>query len=471
MRPLQIFTLAVSWLSFGPALTAAPERPNVIIIYADDLGWGDLGCYGNPSIRTPNLDSMAARGMRFTDFYSAAEVCTPSRAALLTGRYPVRNGMCHDKFRVLRNNSLGGLPKDEMTLPKILKKQGYDTGCVGKWHLGHRPEHLPPNHGFDSYFGMPFSNDMMPSPDAPKGRTKMFEENNAYWRTPLIRDLEVVDERPDQRQLTRLYTEESLKFINAHKERPFFLYLAHSFPHVPLFASEAFRGKSRGGIYGDVVEEIDWSVGKIVQELRQLKLEQNTLIVFSSDNGPWTLFDNHGGSAGPLREGKGSTWEGGMRVPGLFVWPGHIPEGTVQRQLASTMDVFATVAKVAGAQLPRDRSIDGQDISPLLFQKDATPEHTPFFYYRGSRLFAVRMGEWKAHFITQSGYGGDAAVLHDVPLLFHLGEDPGERWNRADKHPEILASMREAVSRHQEGITPVPSQLVETEPKKTDSTR
>lgn len=468
MRTLQTFTLVISLLSFVPAVKAAPERPNVIIIYADDLGWGDLGCYGNPSIRTPNLDAMATRGMRFTDFYSAAEVCTPSRAALLTGRYPVRNGMCHDKFRVLRNNSVGGLPKNEVTLPKLLKKQGYDTGCVGKWHLGHRPEHLPPNHGFDSYFGMPFSNDMMPASDAPKGRSKMFEENNAYWRTPLVRGLEVVDEKPDQRQLTRLYTEESLKFINAHKEHPFFLYLAHSFPHVPLFASEAFRGKSRGGIYGDVVEEIDWSVGKIVQELRQLKLEQNTLIVFSSDNGPWTLFDSHGGSAGPLREGKGSTWEGGMRVPGLFVWPGHIPEGTVQRQMASTMDVFTTVAQLAGAQVPVDRSIDGADISPLLFKKDATPAHDPFFYYRGSRLFAVRIGEWKAHFITQSGYGGDDPIQHEVPLLFHLGEDPGERWNRADKHPEIVAAMREAVSRHQKGLSPAPSQLVETEPKKAD---
>ena len=237
-----------------PSQTVAaknPTQPNVIVIYADDLGWGDLGCYGSPTIRTPNLDRMAAEGMRFTDFYSAAEVCTPSRAALLTGRYPVRSGMCHDQFRVLRNNSKNGLPKDEVTLASILKTQGYRTACVGKWHLGHRKEHLPPNHGFEQYFGLPFSNDMMPAPDAPKGREKLYLEENALWRTPLIRGVEVVEEQPDQKQLTRRYTEESVKFISENREKPFFLYLAHTFPHVPLFASESFRGKSRAGIYGD----------------------------------------------------------------------------------------------------------------------------------------------------------------------------------------------------------------------------
>jgi arylsulfatase A len=459
---LTAFLLAAIW--FACATGQAAERPpNIIVIYADDLGWGDLGCYGNPSIRTPHLDTMAREGMRFTDFYSAAEVCTPSRAALLTGRYPVRNGMCHDKFRVLRNNSKGGLPKDEVTLPSLLKSRGYTTGCIGKWHLGHRPEHLPPRHGFDFYFGMPFSNDMMPAADAPKGRGKMFEENNAYWRTPLIRGLEVVDSQPDQRQLTRLYTEASLQFIHSHRSEPFFLYLAHSFPHVPLFASADFRGKSRGGIYGDVVEELDWSVGQVLGELRKLGLAENTLVVFSSDNGPWTLFDHHGGSAGPLREGKGSTWEGGMRVPGIFLWPGHIPAGVIQHKMASTMDVYVTAAKIAGAHLPSDRKIDGRDITPLLFAQKPAIEPEPFFYYRGSQLFAVRIGEWKAHLITQSGYGGDKAEAHDPPLLFHLGEDPGERWNRADKYPEILTRVREAVALHQKELLPAPSQLVDTE--------
>lgn len=462
---LKLFlTFACAVLAAGAQQShAVEERPNVIIIYADDLGWGDLGCYGNPSIRTPNLDSMAAHGMRFTDFYSAAEVCTPSRAALLTGRYPIRSGMCHDKFRVLRNNSLGGLPKSEQTLPALLKTRGYATGCVGKWHLGHRPEHLPPQHGFDFYFGMPFSNDMMPAPDAPKGRGKIFEENTDYWRTPLIRGLDVVEEKPDQRQLTRRYTEESVQFIKTHQERPFFLYLAHTFPHVPLFASAGFRGKSRGGIYGDVVEEIDWSVGRIMEQLRELGLEKKTLVIFSSDNGPWTLFENHGGSAGPLREGKGSTWEGGMRVPGIFQWRGKIPEGMVQQEMASTMDVFTTVVKLAGAELPKDRPIDGVDISAVLFGKKESPAREAFFYYRGAQLFAARIGDWKAHFFTRSGYGSDSAVQHEVPLLYDLGEDPGEHWDKAAKNPGIIAQFREAVARHQRNLDAPDSQLIETE--------
>jgi len=453
-------------LLLTPSQTVAaknPTQPNVIVIYADDLGWGDLGCYGSPTIRTPNLDRMAAEGMRFTDFYSAAEVCTPSRAALLTGRYPVRSGMCHDQFRVLRNHSKNGLPKDEVTLASILKTQGYRTACVGKWHLGHRKEHLPPNHGFEQYFGLPFSNDMMPAPDAPKGREKLYLEENALWRTPLIRGVEVIEEQPDQKQLTRRYTEESVKFISENREKPFFLYLAHTFPHVPLFASESFRGKSRAGIYGDVVEEIDWSVGQVLAALQREGLRENTLVVFSSDNGPWTLFDSHGGSAGPLREGKGSTWEGGMRVPGIFWWSGRIPAGKVQNELATTMDVFTTVTHLAGGTLPKERQIDGADISPLLFGTGHMENREPFFYYRGSQLYAVRIGLWKAHFTTRSSYGPDKPEAHDPPLLYHLGEDAGEHWDRAAKHPEVISQMRKAVAEHVAKLTPAPSQLIETE--------
>ena len=463
--PLLLFiTLVLVLAGSCPCPAAARDgKPNVIVIYADDLGWGDLGCYGSPTISTPHLNRMAAQGMRFTDFYSAAEVCTPSRAALLTGRYPVRNGMCHETYRVLRRNSKGGLPKSEVTLASVLKQQGYRTGCVGKWHLGHLKEHLPPNHGFEEYFGMPFSNDMMPAPDAPKGREKMFFEDTSLWRTPLIRGLDVIEEKPDQRQLTKRYTEESLKFIEKNKDQPFFLYLAHTFPHVPLFASEAFKDRSRAGLYGDVVEEIDWSVGQILDGLVRLGIDNNTLVVFSSDNGPWTLFDSHGGSAGPLREGKGSTWEGGMRVPGIFWWPSRIASGITRHETASTMDVFTTVTKLAGATPPQDRVIDGRDIAPLLFGSDRAPSDDPFFYYRGPDLYAVRIGLWKAHFITRSSYGPDKPAPHDPPLLFHLGEDPGERWDRAAKYPEVIERMRQAVAKHRANLVPAASQLIETE--------
>ncbi|MFM2096376.1 MAG: hypothetical protein RIS70_3500 [Planctomycetota bacterium] len=444
------------------AASATVERPpNVVIIYADDLGYGDLSCYGHPTIHTPNLDRMAAEGMRFTNFYSAAEVCTPSRTALLTGRYPVRSGMCHDQFRVLRASAKGGLPKNEVTLAELLKLQGYATGMVGKWHLGHLPEHLPPHHGFDSYFGLPYSNDMQPAPDAPQGRGKFFQENNDFWRTPLIRDLAIVESHPDQRQLTRRYTEEAQRFIQAHKDRPFFLYIAHTFPHVPLFASESFRGRSRAGIYGDVVEELDWSVGQVLQSLRDAGVERQTMVVFSSDNGPWLIFDQHGGSAGLLREGKGSTWEGGMRVPSIAWWPGRIPAGFVQREIATTMDVFTTCAKLGGAAPPQDRIIDGLDIRPLLFNEGPV-EREAFIYYRGATLYAARLGMWKAHFITRSAYGPDKPETHDPPLLFHLGEDPGERFNRAKEHPEVLVQIRQAVERHRATVDAAPSQLVET---------
>jgi arylsulfatase A-like enzyme len=439
---------------------AAETRPNFIVIYADDLGYGDLGCYGHPMIRTPHLDRMAAEGMRFTQFYSAAEVCTPSRAALLTGRYPIRNGMCHSQFRVLRNNAAGGLPREESTLAEVLKQRGYATGMVGKWHLGHLPEHLPPHHGFDEYFGMPYSNDMQPAPDAPKGREKFFAENPDYWRTPLIRGTNIIEPRPDQRLLTRRYTEEAVRFIRAHKRGPFFLYFAHTFPHVPLFASAEFRGKSPAGFYGDVIEELDWSVGQVLDAVRAQGLAKRTLVVFSSDNGPWLIFNHHGGSAGPLREGKGSTWEGGMRVPGIFWWPGRIPAGVVQREVAATLDVLPTFARLAGAPLP-PVTLDGVDISPLLLGKGRV-ERDAFFYYRGDELFAARQGEWKAHFITRSGYGPDKPETHNPPLLFHLGEDVGERFDRAAEHPEVLERITQAVQRHRATLQPARSQLVET---------
>ncbi len=436
---------------------AATLRPNVVVILADDLGYGDLGCYGHPTLRTPRLDRMAAEGQRWTNFYSAAPVCTPSRAALLTGRLPIRNGMCHDGRRVLFPNSAGGLPREETTLAEALKAAGYATACIGKWHLGHLPQYLPTSRGFDSYFGIPYSNDMDRVADAPRGREALVHAKIEYFRCPILRDRQLVERPADQRTITRRYTDEAIRAIRANRDRPFFVYLAHNFPHVPLFASPEFAGRSQRGLYGDVVEEIDAGVGRILDTLRELKLDRRTLVIFSSDNGPWLLFDQHGGSAGLLREGKGSTWEGGMREPALFWWPGRIKPGVVT-DLGSLLDVFPTCVALAGGKLPADRVLDGVDLSPALLGTGPSPRQAMFFY-RDTKLYAVRQGAWKAHFVTRSGYGPDKPAAHDPPLVFHLGEDPGEKFNVAKDHPEVIAALGKLAAEHRAGITPVPSQL------------
>lgn len=304
--------LAALALAAGAGAAPAAERPpNVVVVLCDDLGYGDLGCYGHPTVRTPNLDRMAAEGMKFTDFYSAAPVCTPSRAALLTGRLPLRSGMTSDARRVLFPDSAGGLPDTEVTLAEVLKGRGYATACIGKWHLGHLPQYLPTRHGFDSYFGLPYSNDMDRVADrSPKGREAFWQPKIEYWNVPLMRDDKIVERPADQHTLTRRYTEEAVKFVGANRDRPFFLYLAHTMAHVPLFASAGFAGKSPRGLYGDAVEELDWSVGEVLKAVRAAGIETTTWVTFTSDNGPWLTFREHGGSAGLLREGKGSTWEG-----------------------------------------------------------------------------------------------------------------------------------------------------------------
>ena len=451
-------------LVFGFCLARADEQPNIVIIYADDLGYGDLGCYGHPAIRTPNLDRMAAEGMRFTDFYSAGEVCTPSRAALLTGRYPIRSGMCDYQRRVLLRRSKGHLPADEITLAELLKERGYATGLIGKWHLGvwsNNPEGHPSKHGFDTFFGLPHSNDMDPAPGAPKAARKRLDQDNAWWNSPLYRGTELVEQPVDQSTLTRRYTEEAVKYIRDHKEKPFFLYYAHTFPHIPLFASERFRGKSAAGVYGDVIEELDWSVGEVIGALKREGLEKKTIVIFSSDNGPWTSMEKAGGSAGPLREGKGSTWEGGMRVPAIAWWPGKVPAGVVQHEVATTMDLFVTFTRLAGASTPSDRPIDGVDVSPLLFGNGKV-ERGAYFYYRGEQLYAARLGPWKAHFITRSGYGSDPAESHDPPLLYNLGEDPGEKHRvPANEQSEIVSRIMNSVAVHRADLKPARSQLLE----------
>jgi arylsulfatase A-like enzyme len=457
MRRTVLIAVAATLTAAAPAVAA--DKPNVVIILADDLGYGDLGCYGHPTIRTPNLDRMAAEGLKFTNFYVAAPVCTPSRAALLTGRLPVRSGMCSDARRVLFPDSAGGLPASEVTLADVLKGQGYATACVGKWHLGHLPEYLPTRHGFDSYFGLPYSNDMDRRVNAsPKGKAAFADPKAEYWNVPLMRN-DKAEERPaDQHTLTGRYTQEAVTFIKANKDKPFFLYLAQTMPHVPLFASKDFAGKSPRGLYGDVVEELDWSVGRVLQALRDEKRDRKTLVFFTSDNGPWLSYGEQGGSAGLLREGKGSTWEGGMREPGIAWCPGTVPAGATTQEMACTMDLFVTAIRLAGGKVPDGRPIDGLDITPVLTGRGESPRDTMFFY-RDTKLYAVRHGPWKAHLVTQSGYGKDGPAEHDPPQLYHLGRDPGEKADVAKDHPEVIADIRAVVARHREGLTPGEPQL------------
>ncbi|WP_414662581.1 sulfatase-like hydrolase/transferase [Horticoccus sp. 23ND18S-11] len=455
-RPAQPFAYASATLPSTTPKRAEPTPPNIVVIYADDLGYGDLGCYGSPTIRTPHLDRLAAEGMRFTDFYSAAEVCTPSRAALLTGRYPPRSGMAGAR-RVLFPNSAGGLPASEVTLAEALKPRGYATAHIGKWHLGIHAGSRPNDQGFDLSFGLPYSNDMDARPDLPRGSAMSATPPADGWNVALLRNGEVVERPVDQSALTARYTAEAVKFIQENRARPFFLYFAHTFPHVPLFASPAFRGRSRGGIYGDTVEELDASVGEVVAALKAAGVAERTLVIFSSDNGPWLTQKTQGGSAGLLREGKGSTWEGGMRVPGIVWMPGKIGPA-VTSQPASTLDIFSTALALAGAPRPADRVLDGRDLAPVLFRQQTLPPQ-PFIYYRGETLMAVRLREWKLHFHTQAGYGEPAAKAHEPPLLFDLGRDPGERFDVAADHPEIVAELKAAAAAHTATMAMAPTQL------------
>ncbi len=439
----------------------AKNKPNIIIIFADDLGYGDLSCYGHPTIITPNLDRMAVEGQKWTSFYVAASVCTPSRAGLLTGRYPIRSGMCSNKQRVLFPNSTGGIPADEITIAEQLKKSGYATAAIGKWHLGHKKQFLPTNNGFDSYFGIPYSNDMSRANAEGLSRKEIFwHPKNEYFDVPILKDEEEVERPANQHTLTKRYNEAAVKFIRENKDEPFFLYLAHSLPHVPLYASSDFIGKSKRGLYGDVLQEIDHGVGEILKTLNELGLDENTLVIFTSDNGPWLSYDDHGGSAGLLRDGKGTTWEGGMRVPGIFWWPDRIKPKVVT-EIGSTLDLFTTISTLAGVELPTDRIIDGIDMGPVLFGT-ANSTRDNIIYYRGSTVFAARKGAYKLHYITQTAYVNDTKkTIHDQPLLYNLDVDPSEKYNIAEEHPEIINEINEMVKNHKNSVKPVKDQLAE----------
>ncbi|UCG49818.1 MAG: sulfatase, partial [Phycisphaerales bacterium] len=405
--------------------------------------------FGAEGYKTPNLDRMAAEGVRFTDFYAAAASCTPSRAALMTGCYPQRVSLP----RVIGPAAEIGISADEQTIAEVLKPLGYATACFGKWHLGHHPEFLPMRHGFDEYFGLPYSNDMWPH----------HPTSRRYPDLPLVEGERVIEYNPDQTKLTTWYTERAVRFIEKSKDRPFFLYLPHSMPHVPLFVSEKFRGKSERGLYGDVIMEIDWSVGQILSTLKRLDLDEKTLVIFCSDNGPWLSYGDHAGSAGPLREGKGTTFDGGQREPTLMRWPGRIPAGTICRQPASTMDVLPTLAHLAGAEPPKNR-IDGKDIWPLMSgQEGAKSPQEAFFYYSGWELQAVRSGNWKLHLPhnyrtlagRKGGTGGQPAKYEQGKIglaLFDLEKDIAEKHDVSAEHPDVVRRLSALAERMREDL-------------------
>jgi len=440
------------------AVVSAQTRtpPNIVIILADDLGYGDLGSFGSPNIRTPRLDAMAAEGQKWTNFY-VQPVCSPSRAALLTGRLPIRSGMygiaTGTAPKVLRDNAAQGLPPDEITIADLLKPRGYATAIVGKWHLGQLKPFLPMNQGFDYWFGLPYSHDMRMTVPRDNGyqTAAYYDAKPEYWDVPLMRNGDVIERPVDHRTLTKRYTEEAVRFIGDNRGRPFFLYLAHSLPHIPLARSPEFVNHSAGGIYGDVVEEIDASTGRILDALKAAGIDERTVVVFTSDNGPWMPFGAHGGSAGPLRGGKGTTWEGGVRTPAIFRWAGTIRPGVVT-DIGSAMDLFATAGALSGAGVPGDRPIDGVDLRAPLTGAGPSPRRV-LYYYWDNELRAIRPGAYKAHFITSGAYGdGEPRREHNPPLLFNLAEDPGERHDIAAAHPDIVADLVKEADLHRRAM-------------------
>ncbi len=454
---LTVLCVAASGWHSDAGLTGQVDQgrrpPNFIIIYADDLGYADVGPFSSTRDQhtrpqTPNLDRMASEGIRLTNFYVAQAVCSASRMALLTGSYPNRVGITG----ALNHTAKHGINPNEMTIAEVLKQRGYATAIYGKWHLGHHKPFLPAQHGFDEYLGLPYSNDMWP---------RHPQQKDFYPDLPLIEGDEVIQHDPDQSQLTTMYTERAVGFIERQRDKPFFLYVPHAMPHVPLFVSDKFKGKTRG-LYGDVIAEIDWSVGQILDAVRRAGQDDNTLVIFTSDNGPWLSYGDHAGSAGPFREGKATAFEGGVRVPFLARWPGRIPKNSVANLPAMTVDLLPTLAALAGAPVSSERIIDGRDMWPVLANRPgAKPPHEALYFYWGTELHAVRAGSWKLHLphpyqsLDTAGGGGVPGkyVRRELELsLFDLASDPGETTNVAEKNPAVVKQLLEHVERAREDL-------------------
>jgi arylsulfatase A len=417
------------------------SKPNIVVILADDLGYGDIGTFGATDIRTPNIDNLATKGLKLTSFYSTSPVCSPTRAALITGRYPRRLGIDHVFFP----ESFTGIPAEEVTIAEALKGNGYQTAIFGKWHLGHHRQFLPLQNGFDEYYGIPYSNDM---------------QGVVYLRGNDVDSIKV-----NQKYITKTYTNEAVKFIDNNKDKPFFLYVTHNMPHVPLYTSPEFEGKSKRGLYGDVIEEIDWSVGEVVKALKKNGLEENTLVVFTSDNGPWIIFDVEGGSAGPLRQGKGTTFEGGQRVPTVAYWPGKIKAGTVYEDLASQLDLYPTIISLTGSQKTQTKKpLDGEDLSPVLFGTGKR-KGQEFAYYSNGIIEAFRKGDWKIR-LPQSDVklSGFTIVPATDTLLFNLKTDIGEKNNLLKSSPEKAKELLAALTAYKAKIGDTPAALVQRMP-------
>ena len=464
-------TLRCTLLALVPLLVpAATDLPNFVVILADDMGYGDLGVQGHPYIRTPNLDRMAAEGLRFTDFY-AQPFCGPARAALLTGTYPPRNSLMFNHIPRART----GIHPNEITIAELLRDRGYATAMLGKWHLGDAPQFLPTRNGFDSYYGLPYSNDMWPfhpkiirRPDeGPRMRhTRERTEYTGYAQSdqtyppdwfpplPLMENETVIERNPRQELLTETYTDRAIEFIRANPDRPFFVYIAHAMPHVPLFRGRAFRDRSLRGLYGDVIEEIDFHAGRVLDTVRELGLDERTLVIFTSDNGPWAGYGIDAGSAGLLRGSKGSVFEGGIRVPAIFRWPGRIPAGLVTSEIASIMDFFPTLANLSGGEPPRDRTIDGRDLQPHWERPGRATGHETIYFFEGGYRYkaedgppkndpqfrAVRSGPWKLHLSTEA-VETDGKVSIVPGDLYQLHWDPSETRNVAAKHPDVVKRL------------------------------